>query len=143
MTNKLDLSKSLRKKELLRSELLHIAVKTIFDPWKSNYLKNLTCWENFKYKIVISRSKSIKNVAPWLSVGCHNVGCHNVGCHNAGDFSEIRSVIFVWKKDRLCVIFFPFFFNSLTLCRKKDTMSAWHCVIFYHRHKKKWHYVWH
>jgi hypothetical protein len=49
----------------------------------------------------------------------------NVGCHNVGDFFDKRSVIIVWKKDIFCVIFSCFFFNSLTLCPKKnDSMSA-------------------
>jgi hypothetical protein len=61
MTNKLDLSKSFRKNQLSRSELVYITVKTIFDRLKSNYLKALRCRENFEYSIVISSSKSIKN----------------------------------------------------------------------------------
>jgi hypothetical protein len=45
------------------------------------------------------RAERVGKLAPRLSVGCHNVG----------DFFDSRSVIFVWKKDRLCVIFSAFF----------------------------------
>jgi hypothetical protein len=48
MINNVGLSKSLIKNWLSRSELLNIAVKAIFDPYKSNYLKTLDMLGKFQ-----------------------------------------------------------------------------------------------
>jgi hypothetical protein len=54
-------------------------------------------------------------------------------------FLTVRSVIFVWKKDRLCVIFFLFIFLKFSE-KKLHNVSPTLCH-FLSPTLKKWHYV--